>query len=147
MTIIIRPPRPEERDSWKRLFLAYQKFYRARVPDKIIEHTWNQLHNPQSNVFGLVAEQDGILIGITHYLFHASTWNDRPSCYLENLFVDKSARGSGAAQMLIEGVEVAAREKNAFRLYLHTQEFNSAARSLYDTLMPRSSFIVYRKGL
>lgn len=147
MTITIRPPQKNEMESWKELFLAYQKFYRARVPDGIIEHTWQRIHNPESEVFGLVAEQNGTLIGITHYLLHATTWNDRPSCYLEDLFVAKSARGSGAAKLLIEGVEADAREKNAFRLYLHTQEFNSAARSLYDTVMPRSSFIVYRKGI
>ncbi|MEM8860499.1 MAG: GNAT family N-acetyltransferase [Chloroflexota bacterium] len=147
MTINIRPPLPQEYESWKALFIAYQKFYRARVPDEIIDHTWERIHNSESEVFGLVAEQDGQLIGLTHYLFHSSTWNDQPSCYLEDLFVNKDARGSGAARLLIERVEMAAREKGAFRLYLHTQEFNSAARSLYDTIMPRSSFIVYRKGL
>ncbi|MFK7800283.1 MAG: GNAT family N-acetyltransferase [Anaerolineae bacterium] len=147
MTITIRQPRKDEKESWKELFLAYQKFYRARVADEIIDHTWERIHNQDSDVFGLVAEQDGTLIGITHYLLHASTWNDRPSCYLEDLFVTKTARGTGAAKLLIEGVEASARKKNAFRLYLHTQEFNSAARSLYDTIMPRSSFIVYRKGI
>ena len=147
MDVTIRPPHFSDRESWEELFLAYQKFYRARVSDEIIDHTWERIHDPESEVWGLVAERDGTLIGITHFLYHASTWADRPSCYLEDLFVSKAARGSGAARKLIEGVETVAKEHGAFRLYLHTQEFNSAARSLYDTLMPRSSFIVYRKGL
>lgn len=147
MTIAIRPPKLEEKESWKTLFLAYQAFYRSRIPDEIIDHTWERIHDPQTDVFGLVAELDGKLIGIAHYLFHSSTWAVKQSCYLEDLFVDKSARGSGAAKRLIEGVESAAREQDAFRLYLHTQEFNSAARSLYDTVLARSSFIVYRKGI
>ncbi|MFT5194943.1 MAG: GNAT superfamily N-acetyltransferase [Candidatus Promineifilaceae bacterium] len=147
MSLTIRQPHTNEKESWKTLFLAYQKFYRARVPDEIIEHTWSRIHDPESDVFGLVAELDGKLIGIAHYLFHSSTWAIKQSCYLEDLFVDKSARGTGAAKRLIQGVESAAREKEAFRLYLHTQEFNSSARSLYDTIMPRSSFIVYRKGV
>ncbi|MEM9774297.1 MAG: GNAT family N-acetyltransferase [Chloroflexota bacterium] len=147
MTITIRPPHLEDHDSWKKLFLAYQKFYRARIPDEVIQHTWERIHDLQADVFGLVAEKDGQLIGLSHYLFHSSTWSNRPNCYLEDLFVNKDTRGSGAARLLIEGVEAAAKDKGAFRLYLHTQEFNSAARSLYDTIMPRSSFIVYRKGL
>jgi GNAT superfamily N-acetyltransferase len=71
----------------------------------------------------------------------------KPNCYLEDLFVDPSARGSGAAKALILAVEEAARAAGAFRLYWHTQEYNAAARSLYDTITPRSSFIVYRKAL
>ena len=43
--------------------------------------------------------------------------------------------------------EEKAKEKGAFRLYWQTQEYNGAARSLYDTITPRSSFIVYRKNL
>jgi hypothetical protein len=39
------------------------------------------------------------------------------------------------------------RARNAVRLYWHAQEYNGAARSLYDSVMPPSSFIVYRKGL
>jgi hypothetical protein len=38
-----------------------------------------------------------------------------------------------------------AKEKGAFRLYWQTQ--NGAARSLYDTITLRSSFIVYRKNI
>ena len=87
------------------------------------------------------------MLGITHYLFHASTWSDQPTCYLEDLYVSKAARGSEAARLLILGVEEAAREKGAFRLYWHTQQYNGAARSLYDSIMPPSSFMVYRKGL
>ena len=147
MSVLIREPKQDDYENWKELFLAYQKFYRSRIPDEIINHTWERIHDPGSAVWGLVAESDGKLIGLTHFLYHASTWNDRPSCYLEDLYVSKAARGSGAARQLIKKVEEVAKEHGAFRLYLHTQEFNSPARSLYDTLMPRSSFIVYRKGL
>ena len=147
MSVLIRVPVQDDYENWRELFLAYQKFYRSRIPDEIINHTWERIHDPHSEVWGLVAESDGKLIGLTHFLYHASTWNNRPSCYLEDLFVSKAARGSGAARQLIEKVEAMAKEHGAFRLYLHTQEFNSPARSLYDTLMPRSSFIVYRKGL
>jgi len=57
------------------------------------------------------------------------------------------ARGAGAAKALILACEEAAKAKGAFRLYWHTQEFNAPARSLYDTLAQRTSFIVYRKPL
>ena len=40
-----------------------------------------------------------------------------------------------------------AKAAGAFRVYWQTQEFNGPARSLYDSIVPRSSFIVYRKPL
>jgi GNAT superfamily N-acetyltransferase len=143
----IRPLRASDKEKWQALFAAYQKFYRAMIPEKIVEHTWQRIFDERSSVNALGAEIDGELVGFTHFLFHDSTWNDRLNCYLEDLYVAPAARGTDAAKELILGVEKAARDKNAFRLYWHTQQYNSKARSLYDTITPPSSFIVYRKGL
>ena len=147
MSLIVRPPLQSDKESWKSLFAGYQKFYRASIPAETIEYTWARIHDSTSSVHALVADLDGSLVGMTHYLFHESAWNTRPNCYLEDLYVDKAARGNNAARKLIEGVEAAAREKDAFRLYWHTQQYNGAARSLYDSIMPPSSFMVYRKNL
>jgi len=147
MSLTIRPAGTEDEPAWRALFSAYQRFYRASVPEKIVANTWQRILDPDSDVSALVAEYDGALVGLANYLFHDSTWSDRPTCYLEDLYVDRAARGTGAGRKLIEGVETAARQQNAFRLYWHTQQFNSAARSLYDTITPPSSFIVYRKPL
>jgi len=144
---IIRPLQASDKEKWNLLFAAYQKFYRAKIPADVIENTWNRIFDATSRVNALGAEMDGELVGFTHFLFHESTWNDRPNCYLEDLFVDKAARGTDVARNLIKGVESAAREKNAFRLYWHTQQYNSKARSLYDSITPPSSFVVYRMSL
>jgi len=50
------------------------------------------------------------LIGFAHYLLHRSTWAQVCYCYLEDLFVEPSARGSGAGRALIAAVEAAARD-------------------------------------
>ena len=140
----IRPLQEYDHEKWLQLFSAYQDFYRASLPGEIVAHTWQRIHDPSSNVNGLGADVDGELVGITHFLFHDSTWSDRPICYLQDLYVEPAARGSVAAKNLILGVAEAAKEKNAFRVYWHTQQYNSRARSLYDTITPPSSFIVYR---
>ncbi|PRD45860.1 GNAT family N-acetyltransferase [Phyllobacterium phragmitis] len=144
---IIRPVGADDETRWRALFAAYNAFYRASVPETAVATTWKRILDPQSDVKAVVAERDGEITGFANYLFHASTWSDRPNCYLEDLFVDPAARGGGAGRKLIEGVEAAARARNAFRFYWHTQEYNAPARSLYDTITPRSSFIVYRKAL
>lgn len=147
MSGIVRPLQQTDHDKWKELFAQYTSFYRAMVPDEIVSNTFRRIHDSTSPVNGLGAEVDGVLVGFTHFLYHDSTWSDRPTCYLEDLFVENAARGTDAAKSLILGVEAAAREKNAFRVYWHTQQYNSKARSLYDSITPPSSFIVYRMSV
>lgn len=143
----VRPLAPQDSAAWRRLWAGYLRFYRASVADDVTDATWARLLDPDSSMACLVAERDGAVIGICNYLFHDSTWTVQPFCYLNDLYVDPAARGSGAARALILACEEAARTAGAARLYWTTQEYNGAARSLYDTIVPRSSFIVYRKGL
>lgn len=144
---VIRPAQPQDEARWRELWAGYIKFYRGSVPEEATANTWRAILDPQSKIEALVAVSDGKVIGICNYLFHDSTWSTQPICYLQDLFVDPKARGGGAARKLILACEEKAKEKGAFRLYWQTQEYNGAARSLYDTIVPRSSFIVYRKAL
>jgi len=145
--IVIRPAQPKDEARWRELWAGYIKFYRGTVPEEATANTWKLILTRGSNIEALVAESDGEVIGLCNYLFHDSTWSTQPICYLQDLFVDPKARGGGAAKKLILACEEKAKEKGAFRLYWQTQEYNGAARSLYDTIVPRSSFIVYRKSL
>jgi GNAT superfamily N-acetyltransferase len=145
--VTIRPAEAKDELRWRELWAGYIKFYRASVPEEATANTWKQILDAKSNIAALVAVRDGTVIGICNYLFHDNTWNTKPICYLQDLYVDPNARGGGAAKALILACEEKAKEKGAFRLYWQTQEYNAAARSLYDTITPRSSFIVYRKNV
>ncbi len=147
MTTLVRSPEADDAAAWRGLWAEYIRFYRANVSADVTVALWQKLLSPQGDITGLLAVQHGIVVGLAHILFHPSTWSAAPTCYLEDLFVAESARGSGAAAALIEAVAEAARARGADRLYWQTQEFNAAARSLYDTLAERTSFIVYRKPL
>jgi GNAT superfamily N-acetyltransferase len=142
----VRLPQPADESAWRKLWAGYTAFYRVDVPEAVTAALWGKLVSAGADVRGLVAERDGQLVGLANYLFHPSTWSLKPTCYLEDLFVDPQARGSGAGKALILAVEEAARAADASRIYWHTQEYNAPARSLYDTLAPRTSFIVYRKA-
>ncbi len=144
---IIRPAAAKDEARWRALWAGYVAFYRATVSEEATANTWACILDPDSNIDALVAEVDGHVIGICNYLFHDNTWSTQQICYLQDLFVDPAARGGGAAKKLILACEEKAKEKGAFRLYWQTQEYNAAARSLYDTITPRSSFIVYRKNI
>jgi len=93
----------------------------------------------------LVAESDGELLGLAHYLFHRSTISIPPICYLQDLYSVEHVRGRGVGRSLIEAVAARAREAGAERLYWQTHETNHTAMRLYNAVAERSGFIVYRR--
>jgi GNAT superfamily N-acetyltransferase len=143
--MIIRPLAAEDRRTWEPLWHGYLEFYRAALAPDVTERTWEALIDPTSPVHGLVAEQDGQLVGLAHLILHPTTWATRPTCYLEDLYVAKPWRGRNIARRLIKAVYAFADESRAATVYWHTQEYNAAARSLYDTLAHRTSFVVYER--
>ncbi|MEV0067865.1 GNAT family N-acetyltransferase [Amycolatopsis sp. NPDC050768] len=140
--IEISPLQAEDRDRWEELARGYKEFYRTKVSDEDYERTWQRLLRAE-DVFGCAARLDGEqVVGIAHYLFHANPWSSG-SCYLQDLFVDKAARGHGAGRLLIEHVAQAARDRGAARLYWHTKQDNERARLLYDKVANFHGFISY----
>jgi GNAT superfamily N-acetyltransferase len=140
---LIRPVVPADKDQWLVLWKGYLDFYREPLSDEITEHTFGRLCDDDQAMFGLVAEQAGHLVGIVNALFHLSTWSSSSYCYLEDLFVEPTARGGSVARQLIASVAERAGELGADKVYWHTQEFNGPARSLYDQLARRVSLVVY----
>jgi GNAT superfamily N-acetyltransferase len=147
--ITITTLRPEDRRRWAELWRGYLEFYETSLPETIYELTWNRLMTP-GPVFGFgarLADADAPLVGITHYLFHDHAWSPKPVCYLQDLFVDATVRGTGCGRALIERVAAAARQRDCLRLYWTTKEDNATARLLYDRLARFSGFIRYDYAL
>lgn len=95
----------------------------------------------------LVAEGPSGLLGLAHFLFHRSTTQLGPSCYLQDLYTVEAARGKGVARALIEEVYRRAKAAGAPRVYWQTHETNGTAMMLYDKVAEKSGFVVYRKML
>ena len=146
MSVTIRPLKEGDRADWEARWRNYLIFYEAELPDAQTEATWARLMDAASDPYGLAAiDDDGKMIGITHYLFHVSTWLMGPTCYLQDLYVDEAARGTGAGRALIEAVYAAADDAGASQVYWTTQHFNETARQLYDRIGKVTPFIKYNR--
>jgi GNAT superfamily N-acetyltransferase len=140
--------RVDDLDRWRTLWGGYLSFYRAGLTDAVSERTFERLCDREDGLVGLVAtDPEDRPIGLAHLVFHASTWSTVPYCYLEDLYVDPGSRGGAVARTLFEAVYAEARERGAERVYWHTQQFNGAARSLYDTVGQLTSFVVYEHDM
>ena len=144
--IVMTPFIAADRERWGELWRGYLDFYQTQLPPEIYDHTWQRLLMPDGPIRGLGARLGGDttpLVGITHYLFHAHAWTTREVCYLQDLFVDPTARRHGIGAKLIEAVADIARERGCLRLYWTTKEDNAVARSLYDRIAHFNGFIRY----
>lgn len=140
----VRPLAPHDRTAWDRLWTGYLEFYGTSLQPDVSEATWSRLLYADAAMFALVAEQDATVIGIVHGVMHPATWSIGPYCYLEDLFVDPAARGSGAGRALIEAVYARADAAGASRVYWMTHKDNPARR-LYDQVATVSEFVQYRR--
>ncbi len=148
---MVRFATPADFDQWLPLWQGYNTFYgrsgATALPDEITRTTWARFFDAGEPMHALVAESEGRLIGLTHYLFHRSTILLAPICYLNDLFTDETARGKGVGKALIEAVYEQARLAGSPRVYWQTHETNITAMKLYDQVAERSGFIVYRKAV
>jgi GNAT superfamily N-acetyltransferase len=149
--VIVRPVARSDHDAWLPLWDGYNKFYGrfgpTALPIEITRMTWARFFDAYEPVHALVAESDGKLVGLVHYLFHRSTTLIEPNCYLQDLFTDERTRGKGVGRALIEAVYERARAAGCSRVYWLTHETNATARRLYDRVAENTGFIVYRKML
>jgi GNAT superfamily N-acetyltransferase len=146
MPCTIRPLDATDEADWRRLWTGYLAFYNTTVPEVVYASTFARLLGTDPRDFnGLVAEQDGRLIGLTHYLLHRHAWRVEDVIYLQDLYVDPDVRGTGAGRALIEAVYAAADAAGTPMVYWLTQDFNAQARQLYDRIGAVTPFIRYNR--
>ena len=146
-SIKITPLSNADYDFWLALWQSYLTFYETSLPMSTTDTTWRNLLDSNVAIYGFGAWQDDTLVGITHVVLHPNTWNTTECCYLEDLYVSESVRGQGVGRALIEYVYDFARQKKCNRVYWTTQEGNTTARTLYDTIATQTDMVQYRKNL
>jgi GNAT superfamily N-acetyltransferase len=87
--------------------------------------------NPRFEV--LFAELNGTPVGFALFFPNYSTWEGRSGVYLEDIFVEESARRNGIGRKLIAALARIARERGFVRIDLSVLDWNPA-RGFYRRL-------------
>lgn len=142
----IRPLTEADAEDWSRLWTAYLAFYSTVLPAEVHAATWARLmggafYDPR----GMIVLRGGQVVGLVHFLLHRSGWKLEHVTYLQDLYVEPAARGTGAGRALIEAVYDEADRLGAPAVYWLTNEGNSTARQLYDRIGVQSPFLRYNR--
>jgi len=142
----IRRLKSDDREIWQHLWFGYLNYYESKVSDEVYQTTFERLidsNYPQQNA--LIAIQEGIAVGLVHFIYHPHNWRIEDVCYLQDLYTAPSARGTGVARDLITEVYKAADSNGTPSVYWLTQDFNKTARKLYDKMADLTPFIKYQR--
>jgi GNAT superfamily N-acetyltransferase len=143
----IRMAHEDDFAQWVTLWKGYQVFYKTNIAEVTTDTTWSRFLDPAEPMYCAVAEVNGKLIGMVHYIQHRSCWTSGDYMYLQDLFVDQDIRGQGVGRLLIEHVYTAAKQAGSSRVWWLTHESNDHAMLLYDRIADKSGFLQYRKLL
>jgi GNAT superfamily N-acetyltransferase len=138
MTATIRPARPGDETEILRLIKALADY--EREPDAVettAEVLRAHLFADAPRVFAHVAEQERQIVGIAVWFLSFSTWTGRHSIYLEDLFVDPTARSGGVAMGLMRALAAEAQMRDCARIEWAVLDWNELAKGFYRRLGAR----------
>lgn len=141
--MIIRAVQTADRSAWDALYSAYAQFYEVLQTSEMRATVWTWLTDPAHEVNGLVADNDGTLVGFAHYRAFARPLAAASGLFLDDLFVAEAARGSGAADDLIDAIKVRAAEQGHSVVRWITAADNARARGLYDKVAQSTQWVTY----
>lgn len=137
--------RPTDRVRWQQLYSGYGEFYQTPMSAEKLDRVWGWIHDPGHEVDAIVirATADGPAMGLAHYRPFARPLHGSTGCFLDDLFVDPAARGTGAVDVLLgELARIAGRNGWDVVRWI-TRASNVKARSAYDRLARQTEFLTY----
>ena len=143
MSTTIRPITPADYDAWARLYHGYAEHYQVALTADGLAATWGWLMDKGHPVTGLVAQDDCEILGLAQYRAMPSPLRGAEVGFLDDLFVDPSARGAQVGEQLLEALKQIAVSNGWPVIRWITRDNNYRARALYDRVAVKSDWNTY----
>ena len=115
--------------------------------EAVTSETWSRLIDANSSVHGLVAEKDGKLVGLVHYILHPTTGNIADVCYMQDVYVEPDMRQNGIARKMILHLGDVGKSAKWARMYWLAEADNEAAQALYKSIGMKLDFTLHMMAL
>ncbi|MGA8979902.1 MAG: GNAT family N-acetyltransferase [Pedococcus sp.] len=137
--------REGDHEVWACLHRGYLEFYDVGDPEHVSAAVWAWLQDPGHELEGLVVRQEpgGAPVGLAHYRPFPRPLAGTTACFLDDLFVDPQARGTGAVDALLAALQQQCRDRGWSQVRWITRASNTRARSTYDRLAVQTDLVTY----
>ena len=127
---------PHEADAVSNLLIAFRDWMSESLPtDEAMAAAVVALIEDPATVYLLGSVAPGErACGVCQLRFRHSVWTSSPDCWLEDLYVQEHARGRGVGRALVHAAFEHAGARSAARIELDTNERNTGAIALYESL-------------
>jgi GNAT superfamily N-acetyltransferase len=144
MAFSIRNVSEADHPEWDRLYQGYAEFYQVAQTPAMRQTVWGWINDPHHETRCLVAATpDGPLLGLTHFRPFARPLSATAGGFLDDLFVEPSARGTGVADALIEAVRSEGQRRGWSVIRWITADDNARARGVYDRMAVQTKWVTY----
>lgn len=126
----IRTAGPEDLDTVTTLLIGFRDWWNSTSPtDETFRATAERLLQDPNTEFLLAGDE-----GFAQLRYRLSAWTGTEDCWLEDVFVRDSARGTGLGKALVQTAIDRARARGCKRIELDVNETNTGAIGLYEHL-------------
>ena len=142
--LLVRSPGNADYTRWRDLYRGYADFYGVQQTDEPADTVWSWIHDPHHEVDCLLVESNpGYVVGLAHFRPFARPLIGGTGCFLDDLFVDPAARGTGAADALLDELNRLAAVNGWSVVRWITADDNYRGRAKYDQFATRTAWVTY----
>jgi len=139
-----QPVSPRWNAAWRSEYGRYAAAVGAPVDDAVAATVWSWLLRRAHGVEGVLAVDGERLVGFAHFRPFPRTLDGNEACFLDDLWVTESHRGTGLGRALIQRVCDVARERGWTEVRWVTDGANAGAQRLYDRIATTWGLKTYR---
>lgn len=140
----IEPLGPRWNTAWRDAYKHYAAALGEPVDDAIATTVWSWICARTHGIEGVAAIEEGRLVGFAHFRPFPRTLHGNEACFLDDLWVVETHRGSGVAERLIAHVGAIARERGWSHVRWVSESGNARAGALYDRIAEDWNLRTYR---
>ena len=147
--VTVQPAQLENFNDWSLLYHGYAQFYKVPMNDEILHTLWGWIMDKNHEVEALLAFIEGQdqPCGLAHVRRMPSPLRGVNIGFLDDLFVDPSARGNKVGEALFTALKSHARGRGWPRIRWITADDNYRARILYDKLSTKTMWNTYEMDI
>jgi GNAT superfamily N-acetyltransferase len=135
MTISIRPAAASDVPTIMGFVRELAEFEKA--PDEVTSNEsimHEALFGARPAAEALIAERDGVPVGMAVFYHNFSTWTGVRGIWLDDLYVTPQARGSGAGKALLKHLARIAVDRGCARFEWWVLDWNAPAIAFYESI-------------